>query len=138
LTSSIIEAINILSNERQKLWRAKWPRRQKAEYAMRLKELDRQIAGLWKDRRAELSGVIPVHKAIPAFDYTDLGSRDPGYTKLKFDHTAEALPYEDDTLPRTYEILPLSEILRRRNKTLYWGRFNQNKTGVEIPLVSLS
>lgn len=95
-TTDTLEQIQQLSNERQKLWGAKWPRRIRDEYRERIKTLDRQIAALWVIHRAELAALRLPERSIDreaVVDFTGRVETSPSYYQVR---VGERWQYVDD------------------------------------------
>lgn len=135
-TTGTLEQIQALSNERQKLWRAKWPRRIRDEYRERIKQLDGQIAALWDVHRAEVAALRLPERPVDreaVFDFTTRVEPSPSHYQVKVgerwqyvdDETvAEAIRLwtVDNIPPPAPKEIPLREVLARRGKTLTFGQ----------------
>lgn len=135
--SATLDIIQELSNERQQLYRFKWPKRQAKAYAQRIRVLDEQLQALWHQHRLELvSNSKPINTqyvTISSGDYRssveataarNLGSEPTVYPVI---HLADALSQIGLDVIR--EVLaelreeadvPLRKVLARRGKTLQW------------------
>lgn len=138
-TTDTLDQIQQLSNERQKLWRQKWPRRIRDEYQKHIQFLNTQIALLWVIHRAELAALRLPERAIDreaVADFTERVEPSSSYYQVK---VGERWQYVDDesmteairlwtvdiTPPAPKEI-SLREVLGRRGKTL---NFSQDEQG---------
>jgi hypothetical protein len=136
-----MEQIQALSNERQRLYRAKWTKRNQPTFRERIKQLDRQIATLWHLHRCELAAesrcsALPRPASLDIYaDYRSrIGEGDvassyqvrdgDGWRNVSAERLTGAikryvadLPERD---PDDIEIVPLKDLLARRGLTLEW------------------
>jgi hypothetical protein len=140
--SSTLDQIQRLSNERLKLYSAKWPRRNQSDYRDAIKALNRVIADLWHEHRCELASanrrsVVPkeVEPAIAQDYFAHSGTPLPS-TSYQVQHGERWWSVDDKTLSKAIgrwvadipaddpdeivEVPPLKEVLRNRGLTLRW------------------
>lgn len=153
---SILQQINQLSDERQALWRQKWSKRTMPEYRERLQSLDRRISALWHEHRCEVAApgaLAPapretdhevmsdfaqlhgIHKSPSRYQVRD-GDR---WRNVSDEELAEGISRYTADVPKDdgIEIIPLSDLLKRRGKTLEFrdGRMGQvYSTEVKLPI----
>lgn len=151
--SLILDQIQRLSNERQQLYRQKWPRRQRQAYASRIRDLDTQINYLWHRHRIELA-------CEPQLEYlrfvqVEQDEFRSGVEAMAARHldkpVNKPMPKEDkmaslaDILREVYQELrqerkpdlPLREILAKRGETLAWSDRGSGRS-YPVPIASHS
>lgn len=149
--SSTMDQIQALSNERYKLYQAKWLKRNQPAFRDTIKQLNRQITDLWHQHRCELaqanrtdltvyghrSGHVAVHGQAIAEDYFEhIGIPQPhsgyqvrdggGWRNVDDEALTAALGrYIADiplNEPDEFFTAPLKDVLTRRGLTLEWRR----------------
>lgn len=140
---STLDIIQRLSNERQQLYRFKWPKRQAKDYAQRIHYLDERLKQLWQQHRAELvenSKLVKVeYVAIGSGDYRSTvestAARNVGdepdvhpvtqladaLSEIGYSIIREVLAELREEREQTREVVPLRKVLARRGKTLQWS-----------------
>lgn len=152
-SSAILDQIQRLSNERQQLYKQKWPRRQRQAYASRIRELDTQIAYLWHRHRVELANEPPL--SYLAYVQAEHDGFRSGVEALAARHLDKAVvePVAEvdkmaslaDILREVYHELreerkrdlPLRDILAKRGETLAWADRGRGRS-YPVPLASHS
>lgn len=140
---SVLDIIQRLSNERQALYRFKWPKRQAKEYAQRIRYLDEQLQGLWHQHRVELvanSKLVKVeyvaigsgsyHSSVESTAARNVGEQQDVYpvtqladalSEIGVSIIREVLAELREERERSQETVPLRKVLARRGKTLQWS-----------------
>lgn len=138
----IMALIQALSNERLKLYGAKWSKRNRPTYRETIKRLDKHIADLWHEYRCELASPYR-RSALPQ-------EVEPVIIRDYMEHTGRAIPatgsqvytgdgwqsIDDKALSKALgryifdipaddpddivEVPPLKEILRKRGLKMKW------------------
>lgn len=138
-----LDIIQRLSNERQTLYRQKWPRRQAREYAQRIRSLDQRLQELWHQHRVELvQNAKPVNMRFVLIGRGDYRSsvEATAARNMGEGESIEPVTYLADALDqiglelvrevlaelraerdRHQKEVPLRKILARRGKTLQWA-----------------
>lgn len=140
---STLDIIQRLSNERQQLYRLKWPRRQRQAYASRIRQLDKQISNLWHFYRTELA--TEPQLSYLRFVHVECDEFRSGVEALAAHHLDKAVDSptpEVDKLATLADILrevcqelvqekkrnlPLKAILAKRGETLAWSDRGQGR-----------
>lgn len=142
---SILDQIQALSNERQRLYLQKWSLRNRQGYRERLQTLNEQIEGLWYLRRKELAGPpLSATRPIEVEHFSEV--EDEANTVQSFADVIDQVGVqvllevlaelrEDDEVRRA---IPLRAILAKRNRTLQWtdlgrGRFASREVSLSTP-----
>lgn len=139
---STLDIIQRLSNERQQLYRFKWPKRQAKAYADRVHTLDKQIQKLWELHRIELVNnskpinphSVPIARgdyrsSVEATAVRNLGEVEAiqpvtqladALDQLGLELVREVLAELRAERERNQEEISLRKVLARRGKTLQW------------------
>lgn len=133
---STLDIIQRLSNERQHLYRQKWPKRQCQAYASRIRELDKQISYLWHCHRTELATEPQLsYLRFVRVERDEFRSGVEALAAQHLDKVVDAPTPEANKMVNLADILrevyqefvqekkrnlPLKDILAKRGETLAW------------------
>jgi hypothetical protein len=139
---STLDIIQRLSNERQQLYRQKWPRRQAQAYVSQIRSLDTQIQSLWHQHRVELVQdakpvnvrFVPIGRgdyrsSVEATAVRNMGEAEPAQPvtqladaldQLGLELVREVLAELRAERERNQDEIPLRKVLARQGKTLQW------------------